>query len=93
MPQDDSWGIARSTKEAKEWVLLNGIPNEISFDHDLGSDDISIDFIHWMIGKVLDKELELPKDFKYHVHSSNPVGRKNIISLMRSFLAFIKMPT
>jgi len=30
------WEIVRSFNEAVDWVLKNGVPNVISFDHDLG---------------------------------------------------------
>lgn len=82
--------IARSTDAAKEyiekWYNRYGFPNFISFDHDLGENDTSMFFIHWMINRVLDGDMILPKDFTFNVHSANPVGKKNIEGLMNSFL-------
>jgi hypothetical protein len=91
IPKNDasSWVVVRSSNDAKNWVLKNGIPNEISFDHDLGETDTSMEFIHWMIEKILDGELKIPEHFQYNVHSANPVGKDNIHSLMNSFLSFI----
>jgi hypothetical protein len=31
----EDWEIVRSYKEFKEWILKNGLPEFISFDHDL----------------------------------------------------------
>lgn len=33
------WVVVRSYNEAVEWVLKNGFPDVISFDHDLGYED------------------------------------------------------
>ena len=67
-------------KEAVDIVLEKGIPDFISFDHDLG--DISEDeksgysFAKFLIDYMLDNNITKP--FKYFVHSANPVGRVNI---------------
>ncbi len=87
-----AWIIARSTKEAVQVVKSHGLPEFISFDHDLGEGDTSIDFIHWLIDTTLDS-IELganPKFPNYTVHSQNPVGKENIESLMDSFLKHLE---
>lgn len=88
-PATDDYGvIARSSTYAIDTVLLYGIPTFISFDHDLGGDDTSMVFIHWLIDYMLDKGVSFPEGFGYYVHSQNPVGKKNIESLMDSFMQF-----
>ena len=81
-PVTNDWKVARSSVEAKDIVVEFGIPNEIAFDHDLGGEDTSIIFIHWLINKMLDEELSLPEGFKFSVHSMNPIGATAIKSIM-----------
>lgn len=76
----DSFFVAKSSSEAIEIVKKNGLPEFISFDHDLGGDDTSIVFILWMIENYPDSPIKT-----YKIHSANPVGSKNIESYMRSW--------
>lgn len=85
-PSDDTWIIARSSKQAIDLVLKLGVPNTISFDHDLGWDDSSMIFIDWLLEKLIEKNLTLPIDFTYTVHSMNPVGKENIECLMNNIV-------
>jgi hypothetical protein len=88
------WQIVRSLGEAKEWVLKNGFPDVISFDHDLGEDHYygnyddgktGYDFAKWLVEHDLNTD-SMPVDFKYTVHSMNPIGAANIQSLLESYL-------
>lgn len=74
--------IARSSEAAIELVKEYGIPEYISFDHDLGGDDTSMNFLHWLVNYMLDNKKGLPDNFSYYVHSANPIGRGNIIGMM-----------
>ena len=89
-PVDDSWIIVRSSAEAIQVLKDLGMPSFISFDHDLGGDDTSINFINYMIGCLLDNNINLPEDFDYYVHSQNPVGKQNIEGLMQSIIKHFK---
>jgi hypothetical protein len=86
--------ICRSSKEAIELCLeMKSFPNEIMFDHDLGGDDTSIRFIRWMIDMLLDDQsgnFKLPIDFKYSIHSQNPIGAANIKSYMDGIIKEFK---
>jgi hypothetical protein len=77
-PQEEGWKIARSSGHAIRLCKLWGMPNRISFDHDLGGEDTAIKFILWMVEALIDEEIQLPSDFSYTVHSMNPVGKENI---------------
>jgi hypothetical protein len=79
-PQLQCWDIVRSSKEAIDWVDRNGIPDLISFDHDLGGDDTSMVFLKQLVEKY-------PKGytFKYYIHSANPIGKLNIQSFIDSW--------
>ncbi|HEY6435096.1 MAG TPA: cyclic-phosphate processing receiver domain-containing protein [Ignavibacteriaceae bacterium] len=92
------WQIVRSFQEAKEWVLKNGFPDVISFDHDLGlmhyagdySDEkTGYDFAKWLIEYDMDTHT-MPEDFKYTIHSKNPTGSENIRSLLFNYQKFQK---
>lgn len=89
-PVQDDWVIVRSSEEAINYVRAHGFPNEISFDHDLGGEDTSMKFIWWFIDQYYDNGLAIPVDFKYSVHSQNPIGAENIKGLMNGFLNDIK---
>jgi hypothetical protein len=79
-PQLQCWDVVRSSKEALEWVDKNGIPDIISFDHDLGGDDTSMVFLKNLYEKYPDGYT-----FKYHIHSDNPIGKLNIKSFIDSW--------
>lgn len=90
------WQIVRSLQEAKEWVTKNGFPDVISFDHDLGinhyvgdySDgNTGYDFAKWLIEYDIDTGT-MPSDFKFTVHSKNPIGSENIRSILENYIRF-----
>lgn len=73
-----------------EWITLNGLPDAICFDHDLGEYDgkSGMDCAHWLIEYCLDNNIrQLPL---CNIQSSNPVGRENIKSLLNNFEKFIR---
>jgi hypothetical protein len=43
-PKTDGWDIVRSYDEFVNWIETNGIPDEISFDHDLGMEHVKYYF-------------------------------------------------
>lgn len=86
----NQWEIVRSFTEAVDWVLENGIPDIISFDHDLGYSEFytnknGYDFAKWLVDYDLEKNL-ISKEFKFTVHSMNPVGAKNIKLYLENYL-------
>lgn len=82
----DEVHVARSSKEAADWVYINGCPDHIAFDHDLGGDDTTIRFIWWLIQYDMDNPGFIKDGFTYSVHSANPVGAENIKELLNSYL-------
>ena len=87
-PPDRSYVVARSYEAAIYYIEEYGCPKYISFDHDLGSDKSGYDIAKWIISKDLDSEIEIPHGFRFDVHSANPVGKKNIESLLNNYLQF-----
>lgn len=82
-PVGNDWVVARSSFDAAVIVAIGGMPSYISFDHDLGGEDTSMAFLHWMGNICLDAGWNF--DFEYTVHSQNPIGRDNIIGFIESF--------
>ena len=79
------WVVARTFDEACEYVVNHGIPDVISFDHDLGVGRSGKDFANWLINYDLDHGI-MPDGFSFTVHSMNPIGRRNIQSLLQSYI-------
>ncbi len=86
--------IVRSYNKFVEWIERNGLPEFVSFDHDLADivydpmkcQEISVfhektgyDCAKWVVNHCLHNNFELPK---WIVHSQNPVGVKNIESIL-----------
>lgn len=86
VPQETFTVIARSSKEAIEYVKNNSCPNFISFDHDLGGEDTSMVFLKWLVSEDINKGNIIPHNFTFTIHSANPVGTKNIESYIKSYL-------
>lgn len=82
--------IARSSDEAIHWIIENGMPSFISFDHDLGGQDTAIPVINFIIDSALDHSLIIPEDFTFRVHSQNPIGKANIEGKLQKFLDIYK---
>ena len=53
-PPDNTWDVVRSYDEAIEFVMTHGVPNVISFDHDLGTEESGYDFAKWLVESELD---------------------------------------
>jgi hypothetical protein len=76
---DETWTITRTAEECLGLLYLNPGVEELSLDHDLGTEFTGytvVKTLETMAGiGVLPMEC-LPK--KITIHSANPVGRKNI---------------
>lgn len=79
-----SFIVVRSFDEAVQFVEENGIPEYISFDHDLGTGESGYDFAKWICTYMLDN-IGTAKMFEWNVHSANPVGAENINAYLRNF--------
>lgn len=90
-PVDDgqNWKIARNLDETIALIREFGVPVHIAFDHDLGEGQPNgLEITQKMIEMDLDKEIDIPQDMTFYVHSQNPVGRENIHSLLGNYLDF-----
>ena len=62
-----------------------GLPDAISFDHDLGECFTGKDCANSLVEYCIEKDLYLPE---YFCHSSNPPGKSNILGLLDNFSTF-----
>lgn len=91
-PHEDGFTILRSYEEAVTYIEEYGLPDLISFDHDLGVDEVGrllltgYDFAKWLIEADLDGRIDIPPTFDFIVHSQNPVGKENIEKLLEGYL-------
>lgn len=92
-PKTEGWTVVRSYNEFVNFIKVNGIPDEVSFDHDLAFTDFDTsptgefqektgyDAAKWLCDYCWTNGLPVPK---WNVHSANPVGRQNIEDLMKN---------
>jgi hypothetical protein len=86
---DYRWHVVRSYDEAVAWVEKNGMPDYVSFDHDLGEDSkTGYDFAKWLIDQDEQGRHRFRYGFHYNVHSANPVGVKNITELFAGYQSY-----
>lgn len=85
-PPKGDWNVVRDYDEFIDFIIKNGLPDLISFDHDLAdvhyNPNTHYDCAKWLIEYCLDNNKSFPK---YLVHSMNPVGTENILSLLNNF--------
>lgn len=87
-PVDDTVIVVRSVDEAIKYIIDNGCPQHIMFDHDLG-DNVpnGKDLAQWLIDRDMDYGHQFfPKGFSYSIHSQNPIGKENIDGLFKPYL-------
>ena len=76
---------AKNYVDFVNYVMENGLPDDISFDHDLGAGKSGHECAKFLCEYCNDNNLQIPK---YYVHSANPVGKENIIGLLESYKTF-----
>ncbi len=87
-PKTNGWTVCRSYEDFIRAININGLPTEISFDHDLGWDEENncerksgYDCAKWLVENDIVIE-------KFNVHSANPIGAKNITILLNNHKKF-----
>lgn len=88
-PKDGQrWIIARDWPQVLDVISQNGMPEHISFDHDLGDDagHTGFDIAKWLVDLDLDGKIDWTSDLTWYVHSQNPVGKENIESYLNNYV-------
>ena len=82
-PKSKDWIIVRNYDEFVKCIEEKGLPDELSFDHDLGENDTKTgyDCAKWFGEYCWDNGLPFPK---WNVHSANPVGKENIENYLKN---------
>jgi len=85
-PPDNGWFWTKNSSDALVVIRLAAhqggvILNEISFDHDLGGEDIAVKVANEIERLVYLGHLKMPA---WKIHSANPVGRANLERALRS---------
>jgi hypothetical protein len=99
---ENEWNIVRSHNEFVDWINKNGLPDFISFDHDLadvhytmdfskhfhnqGTEKTGYDSAKWLGDYCIDSKCKLPN---FVVHSQNPVGKANIQGYLDNVKRFL----
>lgn len=84
---DRHWAIFRTGEAMIEAISRYGLPDGISFDHDLGEHIMSgHDVAKVLIEMRLGGKLIIPTTFEFTVHSANPVGAKHIHDCMNDLI-------
>ncbi len=97
---DGPWVIVRNYNEFVKCIMDKGLPEFVAFDHDLSDEHYGVDpnkseFIEktgyhcakWLIDYCIDNNKLFPN---YVVHSMNPIGKMNIMSIVENFKSTIK---
>lgn len=101
----ETWKIARNFEEFCCMVDEHGIPQKVSYDHDLADEHYAPEMYHsqeaydqvglgfkektgydcavYLLDRV--REKGLTQHPEYMVHSMNPVGKRKIIDLIKSW--------
>jgi len=82
----DDWIITRTFHETMRFIDKHGMPHFISFDHDLGYNELTgYDIAQELVLCDMNGIYKFPDGFAYTTHSMNPVGKKNIEGLLDNY--------
>ena len=81
-PTPEGFDRVYSYEEFVDYLERKGLPDFISFDHDLGEGLSGYDCAKYLVEYCLAHQFPLPN---YQVHSQNPVGKENIEQLLENF--------
>lgn len=91
------WKIVRNYQEFTRYIKKHGLPQLVSFDHDLAAihydpktwaesfsykEETGMDCAKWLVDYCILNKLKFPE---YLVHSQNPIGKENIISYLENY--------
>ncbi len=78
--------VAVNVTVAKALVEIFGLPDCISFDHDLGNNEpVATDFLWWLVNGHLNEQFDLNNIEEVIIHSANPIGARNLQGLWDCF--------
>lgn len=90
--EKEHFDIVRTYEEFVDYIKKNGLPHFISFDNDLGLNEVGevakdgYDAAKWL---VYESNLDL-SNLNFKVHSANPVAAEQIKGLLTNYIHFLK---
>jgi hypothetical protein len=87
-PKGKNWIVVRTVNEFKE-IYKEYYPyiDEISLDHDLGTDETGYDALTWLEEQIITKGWDIPD---INIHSANPSGRDRMKLVIKSLYKYKK---
>lgn len=76
---------AKTEHEFMQHIQMNGLPNGICFDHDLGTGGSGYECTKFLVEYCLGRNLDIPK---YSIQSMNPIGKQAIDNLLFNYHKF-----
>jgi hypothetical protein len=113
LPGYEPWFVVRNYDQFVDWISTNGMPDFVSFDHDLADEHIDdyfaqkivqgyqnpmyeeytektgLDCAKWLVDYCQNNNIPI---CGCSVHSHNPVGARNIHSLINGFKKHMDLP-
>jgi hypothetical protein len=88
--RNEEWVVARNGQQVLDVFIKKGMPEFISFDHDLGDySGTGYDITKMLINIAIETPIpfyQFPSNFQFFVHSKNPIGKANIEGLLNNYL-------
>jgi hypothetical protein len=87
-PKTEGWIIIRSYENFVKHIQENGLPDEISFDHDLACYKDGVEYtgksaVDYLIDYCLDNNKKFPD---WYAHTDNTSGKRNIIGAILNYI-------
>lgn len=89
---EQEFDIVRTYRAFVDYIKINGLPDFISFDNDLGLDEngeLAPDGYAAAKWLVYESGLDL-RNLEFKVHSANPVAAKQIDGLLTNYINHLK---
>lgn len=76
------WTVVRNYDEFVKHIQENGVPDWVTFDHDLATEKTGYHCARYLIEYCIDNKFPLPE--RIFFHTMNPIGRDKMHSLFIS---------
>ncbi|CAG7581049.1 MAG: putative signaling protein [uncultured marine phage] len=85
---ETDWVIVRTFDQFCDAIKRLGVPEMVSFDHDIadfkdGDERSGHTCAKFLVDVCIDNDLDFPT---YFIHSANPVGRDNIVGYVEDYI-------
>ena len=74
----------KNLPEFSEYIIKNGLPDLVSFDHDLSCDHNGTDCARWLVNYCKENGLQMPKCFAHTANNKRRPVLNNILGINES---------